>query len=89
MDSAELLKLIYQSLRALLKPAISNLLVRRIYELKAMVINGEYTENPTRAVCDSTMYTWQYVTFSPVETLYQFTVAIRSFLSFLSVYRIT
>ncbi len=75
MDATDLLKLLYQSLRALLKPALPNLLVRRIYELKAMVINGEYTEHPTRAVCDSTIYTWQYVAFSPIETLYQFTVS--------------
>lgn len=74
MDATDMLKLLYQSLRALLKPAIPNLLVRRIYELKAMVINGEYTENPTRNVCDSTRYTWQYVAASSIETLYQFTV---------------
>lgn len=74
MDATDMLKLLYQSLRALLKPAIPNPLVRRIYELKAMVINGEYTENPTRNVCDSTRYTWQYVVASPIETLYQFTV---------------
>ena len=74
MDATDMLKLLYQSLRALQKPAIPNLLVRRIFELKAMVINGEYTEYPTRKVCDSTAYTWQYVIESPIEKLYQFTV---------------
>ena len=42
LDGSQLLKLLYQSLRALLKPAIPNRLVRRIMELRAMVINGEY-----------------------------------------------
>ena len=74
MDATDMLKLLYQSLRALQKPAIPNLLVRRIFELKAMVINGEYTEYPTRKVCDSAAYTWQYVITSPIERLYQFTV---------------
>lgn len=73
-EGSELLKLVYQSLRALLKPAIPNPLVRRVFELKAMVINGEYTEKAPRQVCDSAAYTWEYVVASPVETLYRFTV---------------
>lgn len=72
MDGTDLLKLVYQSLRALLKPAIPNRLVRRIFELKSMVINGEYTEKPPRAVSESCNYAWEYVVCSPVESLYQF-----------------
>lgn len=41
-DELMMLKLLYQSMRALESKAIPNRLVRRIYELKAMVINGEY-----------------------------------------------
>ena len=37
----EMLKLLYQSLRALESPAFSNDLVKVIFELKAMTINGE------------------------------------------------
>lgn len=74
LDGTELLKLIYQSLRALLKPAIPNALVRRIFELKAMVINGEYSEHPGRQVSDSANYAWEYVVVSPVESLYRFTL---------------
>lgn len=72
MDGTQLLKLIYQSLRALLKPALDNELVRRIFELKAMVLNGEYTEKPPRQVSDSALYAWEYVVFSPAERLYTF-----------------
>ena len=74
MDGTELLKLLYQSIRALLKPALKNELVQRIFELKAMVLNGEYTETPPRPVSDSANYAWEYVTLSPVEHLYTFTL---------------
>lgn len=39
-DEREMLKLLYQSLRALESPAYDNRLVRVVFELKAMVING-------------------------------------------------
>lgn len=41
-DEIHMLKLLYQSLRALENERLNNRLVRRIFELKAMVINGEY-----------------------------------------------
>lgn len=40
-DEKEMLKLLYQSLRALESPNFSNDLVRAVFELKAMTINGE------------------------------------------------
>ena len=40
-DETVLLKLLYQTLRALTKKSIPNLLIRYIYELKAVCINGE------------------------------------------------
>ena len=46
LEAREMLRLLYQSFRALLKPALPNKLVQRIFELKIMVINGEYTEDP-------------------------------------------
>lgn len=72
MDGTEQLKLLYQSLRALLNPSIPNRLVRRVFELKLMVINGEYTENPPFSASQSCVYTWQYVICSPVQSLYRF-----------------
>lgn len=41
-DEVHMLNLLYQSLRALENPHLDNRLVRRIFELKALVINGEY-----------------------------------------------
>ena len=40
-DEKEMLKLLYQTLRALESPALSNRLVKCIYELRALTINGE------------------------------------------------
>ncbi len=74
MDGTELLKLLYQSLRALLKPALPNRLVRRIFELKAMVQSGEYSIHPGRRVSESANYAWEYVLYSSIEKLYQFTL---------------
>lgn len=72
VDATEMLKLIYQSFRALLKPSVENRLVRRIFELRAMVINGEYRETPERPLSDSARYAWEFVVLTPVERLYTF-----------------
>ena len=40
-DEREMLKLLYQTMKALTNPNIPNLLIRRIFELKAVCINGE------------------------------------------------
>ena len=41
VDESKMLKLLYQSFRALLNQNIPNELVKVVYELKAMAINGE------------------------------------------------
>ncbi len=43
-DEAQMLNLLYVSLRALLNPHLNQELVRSVFELKAMVLNGEYPE---------------------------------------------
>ena len=40
-DEREMLKLLYQSMRALINPHIPNRLVRRVFELKALTVNGQ------------------------------------------------
>ena len=70
IDATETLRLLYQSLRALLKPSVPNRLVKPVYELKLMEINGEYRELPLGRLNDSTLY----VLAAPVESLYTFTL---------------
>lgn len=82
MDCSELLLLSYQSLRALMKPALPRPLVRRIFELRAMTASGEYTEHPPRQVSDSASYAWEYVIASPLESLYTFTLTPAVFAEF-------
>lgn len=74
IDATETLRLLYQSLRALLKPSVPNRLVKPVYELKLMEINGEYRELHLGRLNDSTLYAWQYVLAAPVESLYTFTL---------------
>ena len=74
IDATETLRLLYQSLRALLEPSVPNRLVKPVYELKLMEINGEYRELPLGRLNDSTLYAWQYVLAAPVESLYTFTL---------------
>ena len=75
-DEEEMLKLLYQSLRALLHKGIPNLLVRYIFEIKALVLNGEYPGLPAKEdpYLKSTVYAVSYIVDSTIEKLYTFTV---------------
>lgn len=74
-DEREMLKLLYQSLRALGAESLPNPLVRCVFELKSIVINGEFPGVPAdRKLAESTRYTLEYIAASPVEKLYTFTV---------------
>lgn len=41
-DEREMLKLLYQSLKALEHPSLNNRLIKFIFELRVLVVNGEY-----------------------------------------------
>ncbi|MBE5893735.1 MAG: DNA repair protein RecO [Lachnospiraceae bacterium] len=74
-DERQMLKLLYQSLRALSSPALPNPLVQCVFELKAIAVNGEFPGIPTdRKLEESTIYALHYIVESPVEKLYTFTV---------------
>ena len=74
-DEKEMLKLLYQSLRALLHDGLPNRLIRYIFEMKAMVLNGEFPGMPVGNSWDqSTKYAVSYITDADIEKLYTFTV---------------
>lgn len=74
-EDKEMLKLLYQSLRALMHEKFPNKLVRYIFEMKAMVLSGEFPGMPEGdGYEDSTRYAVHYIMTSPVEKLYTFTV---------------
>ncbi len=75
-DEAQMLKLLYQSLRALLHEGLKDQLVRYIFEIKALALNGEYPGLPQKGqpYLDSTVYTVNHIVGASVEKLYTFTV---------------
>lgn len=75
-DETEMLKLLYQSLRALIHKKLDNRLVRAVFECKAMAVNGEFPGAPgDRELSESAVYTLEFIASTPVEKLYTFTVA--------------
>lgn len=75
-DERKMLNLLYQSLKALLHPAYRRSLVRYIFEIKALVLNGEYpgipdTENWERG----TVLAMEHIVCSGMDTLYTFAVS--------------
>ena len=75
-DEKEMLGLLYQSLKALLHQGLSNSLVRYIFEIKALALNGEYPGIPKRQqpYDESTEFTVNYIVNARIEKLYTFTV---------------
>ena len=74
-DEREMLKLLYQSMRALLAPSLPNKLVKCIYELKTLAVNGEYPGVPAdRELNESTVYALRFIEEASVERLYTFLV---------------
>lgn len=74
-DEKEVLKLLYQSLKALSVKSLNRKLVQCIFEMKAMVINGEFPGIPADGIWqESTEYAISYIMTSSIEKLYTFTV---------------
>ncbi len=74
-DEVQMLKLLFQSIRAIIKPSIDNRLVRAVYEMKALVVNGEFPGIPTdKVLSDAAVYAIDFIVNTPVEHLYTFSV---------------
>lgn len=74
-DDTAMLKLLFQSVRAITRASLDNRLVRSIYEIKSLVINGEFPGIPdNRNLNETTTYAIDFIAKSPVEKLYTFTL---------------
>ena len=73
VEATDMLNLLYLSMKALLHDRLDNRLVRRIFELRLMVINGEYAPQ-MNSLSENVLYTVQYICRSPLEKLYSFSV---------------
>lgn len=76
------IKLLYFAIRALRLPQLSRHLVKRVYELKLLALEGEYFPEPRTQAGDSARYAWDYVLKAPLEKLYTFTLEEESFREF-------
>lgn len=75
-DEKDMLSLLYQSLRALLLPSIPNELVRYIFEMKALAVNGEFPGAPEDiTILSDTRYAIEYVAAAGLDKLYTFVVS--------------
>ena len=76
LDAVQMLNLLYVSLRALENPALPRRLVRCVYEIRLMVINGEF---PVEAADDASLgqsgsYAVRYAVAAPLGKLFTFNV---------------
>lgn len=60
MESTQLLNLLFISFKAILRDSIPNTLVRRIFELRIMTINGEYPQVSCCTACGKTVSAGYY-----------------------------
>ena len=87
-DEKNMLKLLYQSLRALGAKGLDNRLVRSIFEIKAIVVNGEFPgiervyamdrihgSEEAKRLLDDTKAVIEYINASSIEKLYTFKVS--------------
>lgn len=71
-DEKEMLKLLYLSLKALIHPAYDNKLVKIVFEIKTMVLLGEYEPTINDKYQPATLYAEDYIIHQKVEKLYTF-----------------
>ena len=84
LDGGAVLNMLYATLRALTKKKPDNELIRCIFEMKAMVVNGEYPYDVVQdtSLLEATRYALGYVIQSPIQKLYTFTLAPEVFQQF-------
>ena len=72
IDGSEAIKLLFFALRALKNEKLSRPLIRRVFEMKAMQLEGEYFEEPKTALPEAAQKAWRYVLETPQDRLFRF-----------------
>lgn len=76
LEAKDMLILLYQSLRALSTDSIPNELIRSIFEIKIIELNGEFQEVMDVKVLNQTAaYTINYILQTPCEKLFNFNIS--------------
>ncbi|MDR1019110.1 MAG: DNA repair protein RecO [Lachnospiraceae bacterium] len=73
-DSKGMLLLLYQTLKALISPHIDNKLIKVIFELKTLVIEGFINDEIEGDLLPSTKYALEFIMKTGVKSLYTFKV---------------
>ena len=79
-DERNMLNLLYQSLKALGHPAYDKRLIRYIFEIKALILNGEYPGLPKRKegvaeYSETTVFSLDYIEKTGIEKIFNFNVS--------------
>ena len=76
LDASLMLNLLFVSMLALERKQLPNRLVRYVFEIRMMVINGEFPQDAAydSSLLESTRYALQYVIRAPLQKLFTFVV---------------
>lgn len=77
-DEKEMLRLLYQSIRALGNERLKNDFIKAVFEIKALVVEGEFPGIPdigSKSYDQSTIYSVDYIVNSTIEKLFSFEVS--------------
>lgn len=87
LDGTDLLNLLYVTFRALSKKQPDNELIRCVFEMRAMVQNGEYPYETAEdaSLQEGTRRAVAFVLYAPLQKLYSFTLTEEVFAEFRSV----
>lgn len=74
VDAREMINHLYASLLALGRAEKNRRLLRAVFELRAMAIHGEYSQEPMVSCGETAAYAWNYVLTAPAGKVYSFTL---------------
>ena len=81
-EASEFLKLLYYSLVAIEKNIVEKELIRRVFELKVLVIEGLYRDIDRVNYSKTLIYTYEFIINAKIEKLYTFNLKKDIFLEF-------